>query len=515
MSNILALGVLGAVVLVLGSLTIMVRRASRKNVASGDAMPTGLAGTGFFLHLPTGQCIALDQGRRLSTQDLPGTEAASGTLVAEVARNPHNSAIFGLKNLTPRPWSAILANGANRQVAPGQTIQLAAGVRIHFGSLVGTIAANNPNALSRKAYQTAALLAGIVLVSGLVIANGYRRGEKPFDSPAPSSASQPPSSQPDAPAVASAGEKLHFRGHTDAVLGLAFSPNGQMAASASSDRTIRLWNVADGTLLRVLRGHGDRVQSVAFHPQGDLLASCSLDGTVRLWRVPSGVPLLTIRSVEPGCGIAFSSDGVFLAGTGSEGRFYFWKTDDGRSDRVLEGWMLDPIFRSDGASLVGRTRRTIQIWDARSGARLRTITGLHGASHCVAVSPNGMLIAAGQCLVESQDAKTGRLREGIPDEFFQVYSATDGRVVHTLAGHSNCVTCCAFHPVDNTLLVSGSSDRTIKLWNLSASKVLATLTGHTQEVWTVAFSPDGRLLASGGNEGTVRIWRLADYTVSR
>src|SRR5207302_1676951 len=72
-------------------------------------------------------------------------------------------------------------------------------------------------------------------------------------------------------------------GHTDTVMSVAFSRDGQKLASGSSDRTIRLWRMSDGAFLKALRGHTDGVTSVAFSPDGQFLASGSLDKTVRLW----------------------------------------------------------------------------------------------------------------------------------------------------------------------------------------------------------------------------------------
>ena len=76
-----------------------------------------------------------------------------------------------------------------------------------------------------------------------------------------------------------------LQGHTDQVHGLAFSPCGKKLASASDDRSVRLWSVASGMCLRVLQGHTNKVRGVAFFPNGKQLVSCSGDRTVRVWTV--------------------------------------------------------------------------------------------------------------------------------------------------------------------------------------------------------------------------------------
>jgi WD40 repeat protein len=80
-------------------------------------------------------------------------------------------------------------------------------------------------------------------------------------------------------------ELRELQGHSDAIISLAFSPDGSQLVSGSKDRTVRLWSVASGKLLKTLEGHSKAVNCVAFHPNGKQVASCSADDTVRIWTV--------------------------------------------------------------------------------------------------------------------------------------------------------------------------------------------------------------------------------------
>jgi WD40 repeat protein len=124
-------------------------------------------------------------------------------------------------------------------------------------------------------------------------------------------------------------------GHAVAVYSVVFSPDGRLLASGSEDGTIKLWRVADGSLVRTLTGHRDLVRSVSFSPDGRLLASGSYDNTIKLWRVADGALRQTYNQETFGAfSIQFSSDGR-LFGYGCDdatvvvARNPFWQSGKG------------------------------------------------------------------------------------------------------------------------------------------------------------------------------------------
>jgi WD40 repeat protein/subtilase family serine protease len=298
-------------------------------------------------------------------------------------------------------------------------------------------------------------------------------------------------------------------GHTDWVYSVAFSPDGSLIASASGsgDRTIRLWRVSDGALVRTLRGHRDGVSSVAFSPDGSLLASCG-DYTIRLWRVSDGALVATLTGhTDWVSSVAFSPDGSLIASGSGDRTIRLWRVSDGALVATLTGhtdWVSSVAFSPDGSLIAsGSNDRTIRLWRVSDGALVRTLTGHTYWVSSVAFSPDGRLIASGS-----------------RDRTIRLWRVSDGALVRTLTGHTEWVRSVAFSP-DGSLIASGSGDvasgsgdYTVRLWRVSDGALVRTLTGHTYWVDSVAFSPDGSLLASGGDH-TVRLWRVSDGALVR
>lgn len=284
-------------------------------------------------------------------------------------------------------------------------------------------------------------------------------------------------------------------GHSGKILSIAISCDGQTLASGCTDKTIKVWNLNTGKVVRTLTKNLGDVSSVAVSPDGNLLAVGSHEtprSNVKVWHLTTGKLLHTLLGHQkPVNCVVISPDGKFLA-SGSN-KIKIWNLHKG--DRICTLWHSSSVnaavISPDGNILIsGSGDSKIRLWNPHTGEPLRTFNGHTDGVNSVAISPDGKVLVSGSA-----------------DQSVKIWHLETGKVLYTLTGHLDEVKSVVVSPNGKTLL-SASADKTIKMWHLSTGELLQTLTGHSEAVNCVAVSPDGQFFVSGSSDRTIKVWRV-------
>ncbi|HEX5840207.1 MAG TPA: hypothetical protein VFY26_20380 [Anaerolineales bacterium] len=292
---------------------------------------------------------------------------------------------------------------------------------------------------------------------------------------------------------------------------LAFTADGAVLASTAGnteDYAVYIWDVATGQNIGILGGHSDIVWDLAFSPDGRLLVSVSSDGTaiIRDWR--NGDILKILNFPGEVISVRFSPDGQTLAVGGVDEPLNqiqnaaIWTFSVGSWEpqvQFSEYWNIGTlIYSPDGRTLVGGgTSRNLQVWQSDDPDPLFTLNHAHQVGKAV-ISPDGLTLAASTCGTVVNNACT--LGE------IWLWDLPTGRLLRKLPGLPNEIVSLAY-TLDGTTLIVGARGGSLRFLS-TADYGSRFETFSPDMIGAMALSPDNGLLATGGRNGQIHLWKV-------
>lgn len=290
-----------------------------------------------------------------------------------------------------------------------------------------------------------------------------------------------------------------FRGHRDVIHAVDIDLEGQRAVSASSDRTIKLWDLRTGAQLRTFKGHRDLVHTIAFTKNGKFAISGSDDLSLKVWDIEAGTNERTYAlHADKILSIVALNDNRRILSSDESGKWLLW---DLWSGEVLHD-MQSPSGRIWAIAVTPDNRKaftagddhTIGCWLLQDGTCRHRLAAHDDWIWSLRVTPDGKyLISASE------------------DRSIIVWNLRNGQVERVLSGHQAGVRAIDLSR-DGKTLVSASEDQSMIVWDFEQGKILRTFTGHDDWVWDMAITPDGKGVLSASDDASLKLWSLTGNT---
>jgi WD40 repeat protein len=312
--------------------------------------------------------------------------------------------------------------------------------------------------------------------------------------------------------------RTQVKAHAHAAHGLAFSPDSKLLASASGDKTVKLWDVAAGQVIATLGGHAGSVWAVTFSPDGKTLVAGSgllnakgdqyVSGEVKIWNVAQrratailGGHRKMVNSLD------FSPDGKLLASASDDGTVKTWRVVGDELSYLRDVYdaatvpparpfgfptpVSSAVFSPDGKMLAWPdSNQDVVLWEVAAGQQRTSLKGHKPHVRSLIFSPDGKTLVS------------------CADDCIKVWDVLAGKERSTLPGNGRIIYAVALSP-DERYLISGGHDGVVRQWDLATDNKKTILEDENNSIYTIRFSPDGLTLVAARSDGSVVFWDVS------
>ena len=285
-----------------------------------------------------------------------------------------------------------------------------------------------------------------------------------------------------------------FSGHTDYVNSVSFSLDETFLVSGSDDKTVKLWDVQTGGVIRTLQGHTDWVRSISVSPDQNVVASGSRDKTIRLWNAQTGNCYCLIDGFSDTVNsISFSpSDSQHLVSVSEDHFIKQWGINGHQIGPTYQG--SGATFSKDGTFLAIWRENVALVQDPDSGAVITKLQVPESNFDCCCFSPDGRFFAGSAGLII----------------FLWNITGSEPHLIETCTGHSDYLISLAF----SSSLISSSNDKSIKIWQITTLTESEILPMTSAPVTSVSLQAKDGIALSSDSAGVVTVWDILTGSVS-
>ncbi|AES94614.2 WD40 repeat-containing protein HOS15 [Medicago truncatula] len=314
-----------------------------------------------------------------------------------------------------------------------------------------------------------------------------------------------------------------LEGHKSEVCACAWSPTGSFLASGSGDSTARIWTIAERTrkldskndpstvlVLQHIKGTTNEkskdkdVTTLDWNGEGTLLATGAYDGYARIWTTNGELKSTLSKHKGAILSLKWNKKGDYILTGSCDETAIVWDVQAEKWKQQFafhKGPTLDVDWRNNVSFASSSTDTMIHVCKIGDNHPIKTFEGHQSEVNCIKWDPTGSLLAS------CSDDNTAK-----------IWSMKQDKYIHDFREHSKEVYTIRWSPTGpgtnnpnkKLVLASASFDSTVKLWDAELGKLIYSLSGHRDGVYSVAFSPNGEYLASGSPDKSINIWSLND-----